>query len=157
MMVWMPTDESSFYPNRPHPAPTGASFGQCAFAGLQVALTDSTNRFTHDQPRPYYHWWPKNKSWECVQYDFEKEETISSSKVYWFDDGPWGGCRIPADWKLEYKQGEKWVPVKAKTAYKVSKDAWDEIQFEPVTTKAIRMYVRLPQEHSTGIHEWAIQ
>jgi len=159
MMVWLPTSETSVYPQ---PAPTLANRSQVTGSvpspAIKVALTDQYQPLnSNDHTRPYYHWWPKNNSWEWVQYEFEKEETISSSKVYWFDDGPWGGCRIPADWKLEYKQGEKWIPVKAKSAYKVSKDAWDEIQFEPVTTKAIRMQVKLPKEHSTGIHEWAVQ
>jgi uncharacterized protein len=159
MMVWLPTNEESVYPQ---PAPTLANRSQVTGSvpspAIKVALTDQYEPLhSNDHTRPYYHWWPKNNSWEWVQYDFEKEETISSSKVYWYDDGPWGGCRIPADWKLEYKQGEKWIPVKAKSGYKVTKDGWDEIQFEPVTTKAIRMQVKLPNAHSAGIHEWAIQ
>jgi DUF1680 family protein len=159
MMVWLPTSDKSVYPQ---PAPTIANKSRVTAShpspALKIALTDQYEPLnSDDHTRPFYHWWPKNKSWEWIQYDFEKEETISSSKVYWFDDGPYGGCRIPAAWELQYKSGEKWVPVKAKSAYKITKDGWDKVEFEPVTTNAMRLKVKLPEEFSTGIHEWSVQ
>jgi hypothetical protein len=159
MMVWLPTNEKSVYPQ---PAPTIANKSTVSASvpspALKVALTDQYEPLnSNDHTRPFYHWWPKNSSWEWIQYDFEKEETISSSKVYWFDDGPFGGCRIPDAWELQYKSGEKWVQVKAKYAYKITKDGWDKIEFEPVKTSGMRIRVKLPKEFSTGIHEWAVQ
>ena len=158
MMVWLPTAESSVYPQ---PAPTIANRSKVSASvpspSLKVALTDQYEPLnSNDHTRPYYHWWPKNKSWEWVQYDFEKPETISSSKVYWFDDGPWGGCRVPDAWELQYKTGERWVPVKTHSAYNVTKDGWDEVEFDPITTTAMRLRVKLPEKFSTGIHEWAV-
>jgi hypothetical protein len=32
-----------------------------------------------DKSAVYLHWWPKKNTQEWIQYDFEKEETISSS------------------------------------------------------------------------------
>jgi uncharacterized protein len=159
MMVWLPVSEKSVYPQ---PAPTIANRSSVSAStpspALKVALTDQYEPLhSNDHTRPYYHWWPKNGTWEWVQYDFEGEETISSSKVYWYDDGPFGGCRIPADWKLEYKQGEKWLPVIPLSEYKISKDKWNLIQFKPVLTSAIRLKVKLPDVYSAGIHEWAVQ
>jgi hypothetical protein len=77
--------------------------------------------------------------------------------VYWFDDRPWGGCRIPASWKLYYKKDGEWIPVKDISPYTVSKDQYDTIKFEPVTTTAMRLEVQLPVEFATGIHEWIVK
>ena len=111
---------------------------------------------SHDRSIIYYHWWPKNKTTEWVQYDFEKEATVTSSKVYWYDDGPFGGCRIPEGWKLLYKKGNNWIPVKTTTSYNVAKDAFCSVSFEAVKTTALRMEVKLPEEHAAGIMEWSV-
>jgi hypothetical protein len=92
---------------------------------------------------------------QWVQYNFEKPASVSSSKVYWFDDGPFGGCRIPAGWRLLYKDGESWKPVKNKTAYDVKKDMYSEVSFESVTTQALRLEVTM-KDHSGGIMEWIV-
>ena len=110
-----------------------------------------------DTNYPYLHWWPKNNSLEFVQYDFDKEYIVSESKVYWFDDGPWGGCRIPADYKLYYKKDGEWLPVKNTSPYMLAKDKYNIVNFEPVKTTALKMEIQLPKDNSTGIHEWAIK
>jgi DUF1680 family protein len=159
MMVWLPTDTTSVYPQ---PAPTIANKSKVSSSrmtpALKVALTDQYEpQNSNDHTRPYYHWWPLNNSWQYVQYDFEKPETISSSKVYWYDDGPWGGCRIPDAWELEYLENGEWKPVKITGKYTITKDGWDEVQFEPVTTNAIKMKVMLNEKFSSGIHEWEVK
>ncbi len=158
MMVWLPNDESSVYPM---PAPTIANrskvTGSVTTAALKVALTDQYEPInSNDHNKPYYHWWPKNDSWEWVQYDFEEAAKVSSSKIYWFDDGPWGGCRIPDDYELQYLENGKWKNVSIEKADAISKDQWNSIKFKPIQTKAMRLRVKLPVEYSAGIHEWAI-
>jgi hypothetical protein len=77
--------------------------------------------------------------------------------VYWYDDGPWGGCRVPTGWKLLYKDAAgKWTPVKNSNAYTTNKDAFNNVQFEAVQTSALRMEVQLPKEHAAGIIEWKV-
>ena len=112
---------------------------------------------SHDGNATYLHWWPKKNSLEYVQYDFDKAYTVSESSVYWFDDGPFGGCRIPASWKLLYKDGDQWLPVKNKEPYEISKDKYNTIRFEPVTTTALKLEIQQPVEHSAGLHEWSIK
>jgi hypothetical protein len=92
-----------------------------------------------------------------LQYDFEKPETISKTKIYWFDDGPEGGCRIPDEWELQYKSGNAWTSVKPTLDYTVTKDGWDSVEFDPVTTAAVKIMVKLNKEFSTGIYEWLIE
>ena len=103
------------------------------------------------------HWWPAKNTNEFVQYNFDAEHTVSESKVYWYDDGPWGGCRIPVSYKILYKKGDQWIPVKNTTPYDVSKDKFNIVTFEPVNTTALRMEIQLPVDNSTGIHEWAVK
>ena len=110
-----------------------------------------------DQSTNYLHWWPMKDTTEWVQYDFDKPYTISSSKVYWYDDKPWGGCDLPASWELLYKKDGEWAPVKATTPYEIAKDKYDTVEFEPVNTTALRMVVRLPKNDASGIHEWIVQ
>ena len=53
-------------------------------------------------------------STEWITYEFPKPSKVSSSTVYWFDDEPWGGCRVPQSWKLYYKDEQGgWTPVSA--------------------------------------------
>ena len=124
-----------------------------------MALNDQeTPKSSNDHDNIYYHWWPKKDTLQWVQYSFAKPTAVSSAKVYWFDDSPWGGCRIPAAWQLFYQTASgDWQPVKAKTAYPVSKDKFDEVTFEPVQTTALRMQVQLPKDASSGIIEWSVQ
>ncbi|QCR24963.1 six-hairpin glycosidase [Pontibacter sp. SGAir0037] len=159
MMVWVPYEASA---SKPQPAPTIASKSKVSSSLVNSrtvnALKDQYDPVdSKDASYPYLHWWPKKNTTEFVQYDFDGEYTVSQSKVYWFDDSPWGGCRIPASYKVYYKKGEEWVPVNNITAYEIAKDKYNTIKFEPVKTTALRLEVLLPAEHATGIHEWSIE
>jgi hypothetical protein len=94
---------------------------------------------------------------EWVEYDFEKSETISKTKVYWYDDGPDGGCRIPDTWEILYLNENIWTPISSKMKYKVTKDGWDSIDFKPVKASAIKLKVKLNKDYSSGIYEWIVE
>lgn len=110
-----------------------------------------------DPAASYLHWWPKKNTTEWVQYDFDAASTVSESMVYWFDDGPWGGCRIPASYKLFYKKDGEWAEVKHTMPYSITKDGYDTLKFEPVTTTAMKLEVQLPVDYAAGIHEWILK
>ena len=113
---------------------------------------------SNDQSCFYFHWWPRKGSSEWIQYDFSKQEKVSSAKVYWFDDGPWGGCRVPVSWKLFYKTDSNlWKPVTNLNNYGLDKDQYNEIRFESIETTALKMEVQLPVDNSAGIYEWSIK
>lgn len=159
MEVWIPYKASAA---RSKPAPTIASRSRVSSSAhgklMLRALNDQYDPVdSKDNSASYLHWWPKQNSLEYVQYDFDSTYTISHSEVYWFDDGPWGGCRIPASWKLYYRRDGQWVPVKNTTSYEVVKDRYNSVNFEPVTTTALKMEVQLPENNSSGIHEWKVQ
>lgn len=107
---------------------------------------------------PYYHWWPEKASTQWIAYEFEEQKSISESTVYWFDDSPWGGCRIPAAWRLYYRDANgEWVAIEPRNGYPVMKDAPCTADFEPVRTSAIKLEVQLPADNSSGVFEWSVK
>lgn len=159
MEVWIPFNESAA---RPKPAPTIASkstaSGSVTNKRMLRALNDQYDpQDSKDASASYLHWWPNKNTTEYLQYDFDKAYTISTSSIYWFDDAPFGGCRIPTSWKLLYKKDGEWVPVKNIAPYSISKDTYNTVNFEPVTTTAIKLEVQQPVDHSTGVHEWIVK
>ncbi len=158
MMVWLPFTTSSVHPL---PAPTVASKSKVSSNRKSKALIALSDQYepknSIDQTWPYFHWWPENNQWVWVQYTFEKPETVSSMKVYWFDDAPFGGCRIPDAYELQYQKGNSWLAVSPTSEYAISKDKWDELTFKPVKTDALRLRVKLSEKFSSGIHEWIVE
>ncbi|MET0463283.1 MAG: glycoside hydrolase family 127 protein [Chitinophagaceae bacterium] len=159
MQVWIPFEESAA---RPMPAPTIASRSKVSASIKNARMLKGLNdqydpQDSRDASAVYLHWWPKKNTLEYVQYDFESAETVSETSVYWFDDAPFGGCRIPASWKVLYKKGEEWVPVTVITADPIAKDKYNTIRFEAVKTTGLKIEIQQPVEHSTGLHEWIVK
>jgi DUF1680 family protein len=158
MNIWFGENENS---TLPIPFPTIASESKIKASIITKSLTSINDQLepgnSNDHTYPYYHWWPKKDTTEWIEYDFPKEEEISTSKVYWFDDEPSGGeCRLPASYELLYKSGNEWKQVKNLSDYVIEKDKYNELKFEKVKTTAIRMEVTLQKDWSSGIHEWKI-
>ncbi|MBW8682717.1 glycoside hydrolase family 127 protein [Chitinophaga rhizophila] len=159
MTVWIPYEASAA---RPKPAPTIASKSKVSASApnkkMYMALNDQYEPLNaQDKNAMYLHWWPKHNTLEWVQYDFDQEYTVSGSEVYWYDDSPFGDCRVPASWKILYKQGDQWIPVKNNTPYSITKDKYDKVTFEPVKTRALKLEIQLPAENASGIHEWIVK
>lgn len=159
MEVWIPYDAAVAHPK---PAPTIASKSKASASVTNTKMLKGLNdqyepENSNDHNAVFLHWWPKQNSTEWVQYDFDQEYTISESSVYWFDDGPFGGCRIPAGWKLLYKSGQDWLPVETTDKYDIHINQYDRIRFKPVKTTALKLEVQLPAEHSAGIQEWIVK
>jgi uncharacterized protein len=158
MEVWIPYTTIAA---RPQPAPTIANTSKITASIKSKSVKAINDQFepadSKDNTVPYFHWWPKKDTTEWVIYDFNKEHSVSSSKVYWYDDGPWGGCRIPAAWKIYYKKDGEWLPVKPTSSYEIAKDKYNSVTFEPVTTTALKLEVQLPVDNASGIHEWIVE
>ncbi|MDE3250934.1 MAG: glycoside hydrolase family 127 protein, partial [Bacteroidota bacterium] len=159
MEVWIPSEASAA---RPKPAPSIASRSKVSGSVNSVRMLRALNdqyepQDSKDGSASYLHWWPKKNTTEWVQYDFDRPQEVSYSSVYWFDDGPWGGCRVPASWILLYKKGDEWVPVENASGYGTKKDKYNEVQFDPVVTTALRLEVKLPADNASGIHEWIVK
>jgi hypothetical protein len=64
-----------------------------------------------------------------VEYAFEKPATVSECRVYWFDDTGRGEVRVPAWWRLLYRDGNEWKPVRARESYGVEQDIYNRVAF----------------------------
>ncbi|MCE5346513.1 MAG: glycoside hydrolase family 127 protein [Bacteroidales bacterium] len=158
MKVWIPTSTQTTHPL---PAPTISNRSKVRASKITKELFSVNDQMepsnSNDKSVPYYHWWPDKNKIEWVEYDFEEPETISKTKVYWFDDGPIGGCRIPVGWEILYLDENIWEPVQSRIAYRVTKNGWDSLKFKPVKTSAVKIRVYLNKDFSGGIYEWVIE
>ena len=112
----------------------------------------------NDRSIPYFHWWPKNNTTEWLSYQFAQPSLVQSATVYWFDDGPWGGCRVPKSWRILYKDDAgEWVPVSGADRYPTVKGEACTVNFTPVETTAVRLEVTLPEDNASGLFEWSVK
>jgi hypothetical protein len=95
---------------------------------------------------------------EWVAYQFAEPRRLASASVYWFDDTGIGRCRVPASWRLLWKDGGAWRPVRLSggSSYGTAADRFNAVTFEPVTTRELGLEVRLQGGFSGGILEWAV-
>jgi hypothetical protein len=157
MIIWFPTSTTA---SHPLPAPTIAfrSILKASKVTKELpSIKDQTEPgSSNDHSVSYYHWWPDKNKNEWIEYDFQKPEKISKTKVYWFDDGPDGGCRLPDSWEILYLKGNIWQDVKTSMPYKTTKNEWDSLVFDPVIASAIKIKVKLNKDFSAGIYEWVV-
>ncbi|MDR3308909.1 MAG: glycoside hydrolase family 127 protein [Tannerella sp.] len=159
MSVWLPQDLSATRPVIQPTATSGAKITASHEAKAILSINDGLlpSDDINDRTAPYYHWWPKEGTTEWIAYELTAPHTISSSSIYWFDDSPWGGCRVPKSWKLYYQNASgEWTPVNNTTSYPTVKDENNRVRFEPVTTKAVKIEVVLPDKNAAGLYEWSV-
>ncbi len=159
MAVWLPTAKEYTKPLAPPTIASESSISASADKKSIVALNDGMlPKNSNDHSITYYHWWPEKNSTQWIQYEFAKPTEISITKVYWFDDGPDGGCRIPAGWKVLYKSGfGDWKEVETEGSYPIIKDKLNTLHFKKITTAAVKMEIQLPKDNSSGIYEWIVE
>ena len=109
-----------------------------------------------DHPAALCHWWPHKGRDEWAQYTWKNPVTVNGAKVYWFDDTGRGACRLPATWQIQYLDGGEWRSVAAKGEYVIAKDQWCPVNFDPVTTTALRLSVTLQKDWAAGVQEWKV-
>ncbi|MCP5524834.1 MAG: glycoside hydrolase family 127 protein [Verrucomicrobiales bacterium] len=112
---------------------------------------------SNDHSIPRFTWWPQRGSFEWIEQDLDAPRQVSHVAVYWFDDTGRGSCRVPAAWRLLYRDGNEWKPVVNTSEFGVAKDRFNVTTFAPVTTDALRLEAQLQPDVSGGILEWQIQ
>lgn len=158
MVVWIPTEPTAMQLPKPTLAFNSKIEASYPTKAIKALNDQSPIANSNDKSSLHYHWWPMKDTVQWVQYTFNEPATVSSAKVYWFDDTPWGGCRIPASWKILYQDAAgEWKAVKATSGYPISKDEFNSVSFEPVKTSALRLEVELSKEYSSGILEWIVE
>ncbi|MBR2064050.1 MAG: glycoside hydrolase family 127 protein [Bacteroidales bacterium] len=159
MAVWLPQELTATRPTMPA---TLASVSKLDASTKTSSLKSIADRLVpkdeFDRSMPYYHWWPAQGTTEWMTYEFPEATTVQSSTVYWFDDAPWGGCRVPKWWKVYYMdEAGEWQEVKNADKYGVEKGCANTVNFDPVKTKAVKLEVRQPDDNSAGLFEWEVR
>ena len=156
MRVWLPQDLNATNPSQPA---TLASESKVSSSTERMPALSAINdrlvpKDENDRSVPYTHWWPKNGTTEWLGYEFPAESTVQSATVYWYDDGPWGGCRVPQSWRILYQDAQgQWQPVSGADDYPTEKGSACTVNFNPVKTKAMRLEIVLPDDNSAGLFE----
>ena len=81
---------------------------------------------------------------------------VSSVAVYWFHETE-GNCKLPASWRLLYRDGEQWKEVPSPTTAPPARDQWNSMTFDRVKTTALRIEAQLRPGFSGGILEWRVK
>ncbi len=160
MQVWIPLSESRA---ELAPIPTIASEARASTsysysADSVSALNDQRepqNSADHSLPR--LTWWDHKGTSEWVQYEFDGPVEVSAVDVYWFDDTGRGGCRIPESWRVLQRKNGQWQAVHDAASMRAEIDRFNRVEFEPVTTDAIRIEVELQPGHSGGVLECRVE
>ncbi len=124
-----------------------------------TALNDGVlPKSSKDHGLPRMTWWDHRGSTEWVSYQYKQPRQFSKAAVYWFDDTGIGRCRIPASWRLLWRNGSEWIEVKltAGSRYAMALDRMNTVTFEPVQTRELKLEVQLQPDFSGGILEWEV-
>jgi hypothetical protein len=154
MAVWIPRrgDQAWLKPVYPEPVVKVGAFGGIvkSWTGYNdqsddlCAVYDGWDPLNSaDESHLYYRMRPPQGKPAWVEYEFKAPTEISSAQTYFVDDRRF--CRLPASWRILYKDGNAWKPVLNDGAYPISKDAFSVVSFKPVTTTAVRLEVA-PQD-----------
>jgi hypothetical protein len=162
MAVWLARTDAA---SRPTPYPTIATESKVVASTPGQGRGKPTRPITDgEEPRnsreagSYFDWWPtRGSKLEWLEMTFAKPATVSQTEIYWFDDAPGGGVRVPASWRLLYKDGEEWKPVETTDTFGVAKDQWNRLTFKPVNTTALRLEVTMQPNQSAGLQEWKVK
>jgi hypothetical protein len=157
MIVWLARTAAVA---RPAPWPTIAMRATATasparkYAGV---INDGEEPAASDDATAYFDWWPKRGTTEWAELAFDRPARVSQAGFYWFDDTGRGEVRVPASWRLFYKDGETWRPVQAAAAYGVARDRYNVVTFSPVETRALRVELVMQPGFCAGIQEWTVR
>ena len=86
------------------------------------------------------------------------DSSASQLDFYWFDDTGRGACRVPKSWRVLYQESDgQFQPVGTKGPYGTRKDGFNRIEFENVTTSAIKLEIVLQDQWSSGVQEVVVE
>ncbi|MGA2113314.1 MAG: glycoside hydrolase family 127 protein [Bryobacteraceae bacterium] len=156
MTVWFPNAQAAAHPL---PFPTAVTTAEVTVSGKPrqsyvEAIRDGEIPAASSDPSDCFDWYPARGNRESVEYSFEKPVTISESAVYWFDNGGQGNVRVPASWRLFYKDGAEWKPVETNGSYGVARDKFNTVGFKAVATTGVRLELMAQSGFSMGIQKW---
>ncbi|MCK4942702.1 MAG: glycoside hydrolase family 127 protein, partial [Candidatus Aminicenantes bacterium] len=102
----------------------------------------------------FFCWWLKKGTKEWVEYTFDQPYLISGVQVYWLNFDHYDYiCRPPRTWKILYRQGDRWVPVRSASPYSTEINRYNSVTFSPVKTTGLKIVAQFQKDYSAGIME----
>ncbi|HUK18403.1 MAG TPA: glycoside hydrolase family 127 protein [Bryobacteraceae bacterium] len=164
MVVWIPDNESTATPAK---SPTIVTTAKATSSGSKDVsrIQDDDDPAASNDSSGYFDWWPQgagdgpqaqvHSGW--IEYAFAQPDKVSECRLYWFDDTGRGGVRVPARWRILYKDGNEWKPVENAGTWGVDKDRFNTLTFTPVVTSGLRLEVDFQSGFSAGVQRWRVK
>ena len=95
---------------------------------------------------------------QTLEVTFRKEQPIESVSIYWFDDHD--GVYLPAEWSMEYKDGDEWKEFKPYITDRFGVEADQFNMVHPqgeVVTKALRITMVPQPNKAVGVLELIVE
>jgi hypothetical protein len=160
MEVWIANTRDKVHPI---PYPTLAMKSAVTVSGDTVTpngvkdpkmIADGEDPASSSDQNSCFDWLPKRGTTEWAEYSFPQPATVSEVQVYWFEHGR---VKAPAHWRIVYKDGDGWKPVRNTGNYGVDLNTYNTVRFDPVKTSALRLELQMQPEYSAGIEEWKVK
>jgi len=158
MTVWLPRDISATNPTMPATLASKSKVDASQSSRAIGAVNDRLVPKGQGDAVPYFDWWPAFGGTQWITYMFPEESTISRSSVFFFDDQPWGGCKVPQAWRIYYLDGNgDWAEVSNPDNYGTAKGVENEVNFDAVKTLGVKIELDQPEGYSCGLYEWSVK
>jgi DUF1680 family protein len=147
---------------RPEPADTLTYISKATASFVHVSLDAVKDQIlpegSSDSSALQLDFWPHKGTTEWLQFEWDRQQELSSVKVYWFDDTGGGECRVPKSWRLLYRDAEgNFKPINNNTPYRIDMDTFNKVTFEPLMSDAVKIEIALQEKWSAGVQEVVIE
>lgn len=105
------------------------------------SLNDGKVRQSPLPPDMWATWTANNPATQWVLYQWDAPVTLAASSFYFWADHAAGsgiGVAPPKAWHLEYRDGNTWKSVNATSPYTANVNAFNRVDFAPITTRCLR-------------------
>ena len=158
MLVWMP--ETTLVAEDPVEPTAAMGAALTASAAGEGSSIESVNDglFPSSPARwsgmTWFNWAHRTGTEEWLCLTFEKALAVFALEVYWVNQYFTGTVWAPESWRVEYLDAkENWRPVVSPSGYTTDTVWFSRVNFEPVTTTALRVVAQLKEGKEGGIHE----
>jgi hypothetical protein len=95
---------------------------------------------------------------DWLQIEFETERRFSRVELAIYDEGPGAGVQTPEGYEIEFWDGNQWcsVPGQARFPETPTGNQWNNVQFEPVKAKKVRVVFTHNGRSRSGVTEIAV-
>ena len=125
--------------------PSGSGGG---FARLNDGKTPANDNASNDRRQPG----PLGLQW--VQYEWKQPVAVKEIALYWHNFN--GNTRLPAAYRLQYWDGNAFIPVKNIKGLGIQNDQFNKSAFDEVHTSRLRLEIDSAERGAPALQEWIV-